>query len=167
MRWRTSTIMSLQGSTVQLLDLSGLLPHALRVLNRRDRRESRQRSRRDTAELQDLPVLTSHSRNESVWGITSHHHVTACVCPIANPSIKSDVCSPQLKAASKDPARIHGDPGSGIIMKIHEYQAKAILKKYGVAVPRGEMAETREEAESGAKKSFSAGATGVVGKAPI
>ena len=29
-------------------------------------------------------------------------------------------------------------------MKIHEYQAKAILKKYGVAVPRGEMAETRE-----------------------
>ena len=27
-------------------------------------------------------------------------------------------------------------------MKIHEYQAKAILKKYGVAVPRGEMAET-------------------------
>ena len=29
-------------------------------------------------------------------------------------------------------------------MKIHEYQAKAILKKYGVAVPRGEMATTRE-----------------------
>ncbi len=28
-------------------------------------------------------------------------------------------------------------------MKIHEYQAKAILKKYGVAVPRGEMAETQ------------------------
>jgi len=24
-------------------------------------------------------------------------------------------------------------------MKIHEYQAKGILKKYGVAVPRGEM----------------------------
>jgi succinyl-CoA synthetase beta subunit len=52
-------------------------------------------------------------------------------------------------------------------MKIHEYQAKAILKKYGVAVPRGEMAETREEAEAVAKSLFSAGATGVVVKAQI
>jgi succinyl-CoA synthetase beta subunit len=52
-------------------------------------------------------------------------------------------------------------------MKIHEYQAKAILKKYGVAVPRGEMAETREEAEAAAKNLFSAGATGVVVKAQI
>ena len=33
-------------------------------------------------------------------------------------------------------------------MKIHEYQAKAILSKYGVAVPRGEMVTTREEAEA-------------------
>jgi len=31
-------------------------------------------------------------------------------------------------------------------MKIHEYQAKGILKKYGVTVPRGTMATTREEA---------------------
>jgi succinyl-CoA synthetase beta subunit len=31
-------------------------------------------------------------------------------------------------------------------MKIHEYQAKSILAKYGVAVPRGEMATSREEA---------------------
>ena len=30
-------------------------------------------------------------------------------------------------------------------MKIHEYQAKAILKKYGVPVPRGEMAESQCE----------------------
>src|SRR5438128_5012948 len=52
-------------------------------------------------------------------------------------------------------------------MKIHEYQGKAILKKYGVAVPRGEMAENREEAEAVAKNLFSAGATGVVVKAQI
>ncbi len=50
-------------------------------------------------------------------------------------------------------------------MKIHEYQAKAILKKYGVSVPRGEMAETPEQAESAAKKLFGAGASGVVVKA--
>jgi succinyl-CoA synthetase beta subunit len=52
-------------------------------------------------------------------------------------------------------------------MKIHEYQAKAILTKYGVAVPRGEMAETREQAEAAAKRLFDAGASGVVIKAQI
>jgi succinyl-CoA synthetase beta subunit len=52
-------------------------------------------------------------------------------------------------------------------MKIHEYQAKAILKKYGVAVPRGEPAETREQAEAVAQNLFNAGATGVVVKAQI
>src|SRR5580700_11636156 len=52
-------------------------------------------------------------------------------------------------------------------MKIHEYQAKGILKKYGVAVPRGEMAESREQAETAARNLFGAGATGVVVKAQI
>src|SRR5262249_62193395 len=52
-------------------------------------------------------------------------------------------------------------------MKIHEYQAKAILSKYGVAVPRGEMALTREEAEDAAKRLFDQNATGVVVKAKI
>ena len=52
-------------------------------------------------------------------------------------------------------------------MKIHEYQAKTILKKYGVAVPRGEMAETREQAQAAAKNLFDAGASGVVVKAQI
>ena len=36
-------------------------------------------------------------------------------------------------------------------MKIHEYQGKGILKKYGVTVPRGTMAASREEADSAAK----------------
>ena len=52
-------------------------------------------------------------------------------------------------------------------MKIHEYQAKAILKKYGVAVPRGTMATSIEEADAAAKALFDAGATGVVVKAQI
>jgi succinyl-CoA synthetase beta subunit len=52
-------------------------------------------------------------------------------------------------------------------MKIHEYQAKGILKKYGVSVPRGAMAATREEAESVARELFDAGAGGVVVKAQI
>jgi succinyl-CoA synthetase beta subunit len=52
-------------------------------------------------------------------------------------------------------------------MKIHEYQAKAILSKYGVAVPRGRMVESREEAGRAAKELFSSGATGVVVKAQI
>jgi succinyl-CoA synthetase beta subunit len=52
-------------------------------------------------------------------------------------------------------------------MKIHEYQAKAILNKYGVSVPRGAMAATQDEAEAVAKKLFTEGATGVVVKAQI
>ena len=52
-------------------------------------------------------------------------------------------------------------------MKIHEYQAKGILRKYGVAVPRGSVAMTREEAEAAAKELFDSGATGVVVKAQI
>ncbi|MEO6966421.1 MAG: ATP-grasp domain-containing protein, partial [Acidobacteriaceae bacterium] len=52
-------------------------------------------------------------------------------------------------------------------MKIHEYQAKDILAKYGVAVPRGEVANTVEEAVEVAKRLFAAGANGVVVKAQI
>jgi succinyl-CoA synthetase beta subunit len=37
-------------------------------------------------------------------------------------------------------------------MKIHEYQAKEILSKYGVAVPRGIVARTPEEAYEAAKE---------------
>jgi succinyl-CoA synthetase beta subunit len=55
----------------------------------------------------------------------------------------------------------------GIIMKIHEYQAKGILKKYGVAVPRGAMALSQEEAEAAARELLSSGASGVVVKAQI
>ena len=52
-------------------------------------------------------------------------------------------------------------------MKIHEYQAKTLLAKYGVAVPRGEVATTRDEAQTAAKNLFSAGAMGVVVKAQV
>jgi len=41
---------------------------------------------------------------------------------------------------------------SQIIMKIHEYQAKALLARYAVPVPRGEVVRTAEEAEAAAKK---------------
>jgi succinyl-CoA synthetase beta subunit len=37
-------------------------------------------------------------------------------------------------------------------MKIHEYQAKAILAKYGVPVPRGMVAETADQARDAAEK---------------
>jgi succinyl-CoA synthetase beta subunit len=52
-------------------------------------------------------------------------------------------------------------------MKIHEYQAKSILSKYGVAVPRGEMVETAQQAAQVARKLLDAGAAGVVVKAQI
>src|ERR1700750_1605610 len=52
-------------------------------------------------------------------------------------------------------------------MKIHEYPAKEILAKYGVAVPKGEMANAPEEAAAVARRLFAEGANGVVVKAQI
>jgi len=37
-------------------------------------------------------------------------------------------------------------------MKIHEYQAKAVLTRYGVTTPRGEVAYTKEEAREAAQR---------------
>src|SRR5437016_335200 len=37
-----------------------------------------------------------------------------------------------------------------VIMKIHEYQAKAILTRHGVPVPRGEVAFSGDEAAAAA-----------------
>jgi succinyl-CoA synthetase beta subunit len=52
-------------------------------------------------------------------------------------------------------------------MKIHEYQAKEILRKHGVPVPAGEMAISFEQADTAAKALFSAGNKVVVVKAQI
>jgi len=52
-------------------------------------------------------------------------------------------------------------------MKIHEYQAKTILAKYGVPVPRGEVANLLPEATDAARNLLANGATGVVVKAQI
>jgi len=52
-------------------------------------------------------------------------------------------------------------------MKIHEYQAKTILAKYGVPVPRGEVANTLPEAADATRNLLTQGATGVVVKAQI
>jgi len=52
-------------------------------------------------------------------------------------------------------------------MKIHEYQAKEILRKYSVPVPGGEMVQTLEEADRAAKDLFAKGNAVVVVKAQI
>ncbi|MBS1820769.1 MAG: ADP-forming succinate--CoA ligase subunit beta [Acidobacteria bacterium] len=52
-------------------------------------------------------------------------------------------------------------------MKIHEYQAKEILRKYSVPVPSGEMVQTLEEADRAAKDLFDKGNAVVVVKAQI
>ncbi len=52
-------------------------------------------------------------------------------------------------------------------MKIHEYQAKEILRRYGVSVPDGQVAVTFEEADAAAGQLFGAGHGVVVVKAQI
>ncbi len=49
-------------------------------------------------------------------------------------------------------------------MKVHEYQAKEILRSYGVPVPKGRVAETPEEARRIAEE---IGAKTIVVKAQI
>ncbi|MFP8877755.1 MAG: ATP-grasp domain-containing protein, partial [Myxococcota bacterium] len=49
-------------------------------------------------------------------------------------------------------------------MNVHEYQAKALLREFGVAVPGGELATTAEEAHAAAAR---LGAPVVVVKAQV
>jgi succinyl-CoA synthetase beta subunit len=72
---------------------------------------------------------------------------------------------PAIRRPDPDPLKQRED--GTCLMKIHEYQAKEILAKYGVAVPRGEMANTLEEASTVARKLFAEGASGVVVKSQI
>src|SRR6202023_1840414 len=58
-------------------------------------------------------------------------------------------------AASEETSLFCGCTNSstdGSAMKIHEYQAKAILTRYGVTTPRGEVAYTKEEAREAAQR---------------
>ena len=52
-------------------------------------------------------------------------------------------------------------------MNIHEYQAKQLLKQYGVAVPSGDPCKTLEEATTAAKKLFDSGHSLIVIKSQI
>lgn len=52
-------------------------------------------------------------------------------------------------------------------MNIHEYQAKQLLAKFGVAVPEGDVADTPEAARAVAERLFAAGNTLVVVKSQI
>ena len=78
-------------------------------------------------------------------------------------------CSDLVSSARIDGARIVDifAPEKNTHMKIHEYQAKEILRKYGVPVPDGEMATTLEEADTAAKALFGKGNVAVVVKAQI
>ena len=42
-------------------------------------------------------------------------------------------------------------------MNLHEYQAKQLLSQYGVAVPKGEVCRTPEQAKAAADKLFAGG----------
>src|SRR5262249_55535187 len=56
---------------------------------------------------------------------------------------------------------------SGAAMKIHEYQAKELLRGYGVSVPRGKLVQSAEEAVAAARELMAGGRSVVVGKAQI
>lgn len=46
----------------------------------------------------------------------------------------------------------HSNTEARSVLKIHEYQAKTLLARYGVPVPRGEIAASADQAEAAARK---------------
>ena len=57
-----------------------------------------------------------------------------------------------MVAQDAGPGRVGPPKKAEPQMKIHEYQAKATLSRYGVTTPRGEVAFTKEEAREAAKR---------------
>src|SRR6516162_7451169 len=62
----------------------------------------------------------------------------------------SNICAKSIVA--QDRCRAGAVQKAESQMKIHEYQAKAILSRYGVTTPRGEVAFTKEEAREAAQR---------------
>src|ERR1044071_8676515 len=60
------------------------------------------------------------------------------------PVLRSE--APGSGGTSNSKSGSHGRPLGGERVKIHEYQAKEILRRYGVATPRGRVTEDPEEA---------------------
>ena len=82
-------------------------------------------------------------------------------------AINARLCAFRVAMGCWGPIHFWSGSSRKIPMKIHEYQAKEILRKYGVPVPGGEMATTLEEADTAAKSLFGAGNKVVVVKAQI
>src|SRR6266571_3931175 len=57
---------------------------------------------------------------------------------------------PDRKRAEGATLRVHGERSETV--KIHEYQAKEILRGFGVAVPRGKLVQSAEEAVAAARE---------------
>jgi len=64
----------------------------------------------------------------------------------------SNICAKSIVAQVRCPAGPGAVQKAESKMKIHEYQAKAILSRYGVTTPRGEVVFTKEEAREAAQR---------------
>src|SRR5947209_1971694 len=98
-----------------------------------------------------------------------HRKMSDCVCPNSPAFYRITSLLPAVRRRKLRSCQLQNrfQICRAVIMKIHEYQGKAILKKYGVTVPRGSMADSRDEAEAVARELLNSGANGVVVKAQI
>ena len=73
-------------------------------------------------------------------------------CPPRCASLTGSQKSPTFLKANEisgvQPAGMDQPGGAGTRMKIHEYQAKEIFARYGIAVPKGTVADTAAEARN-------------------
>src|SRR5207237_10119446 len=63
--------------------------------------------------------------------------------------------------------QLEGRPDRSKVVNIHEFQAKQLLARYGVAVPPGEVCDSPDAAKKIAERLFSSGEKVVVVKAQI
>src|SRR5258708_115439 len=88
------------------------------------------------------------SAMKRAFGLHSLRHF-ARPCSVSGFRVNSDVSNGLKILTLADCFKVERKNGTS--MKIHEYQAKAILARYGVTTPRGEVAFTKEEAREAAQ----------------
>src|SRR5205085_10027397 len=95
-----------------------------------------------------------HARQEDDWSCRKGPITSASVCgetrlaaslsflpPFLPRVFAAAHCVPHSRPIESLVCLCASASASHLLMKIHEYQGKSILARYGVAVPRGEMAE--------------------------
>src|SRR5262249_37978035 len=98
------------------------------------------------------PFIRSAIRNAASTASEAAPSRIALIASWASCALKFSRTETRCRKGRSDIQGVIVGVSHNIAMKIHEYQAKALLARHNVPVPRGEVATTAAEAEAAAKK---------------